>query len=110
MPYVNYDIYGRPTLNLTPEDIEAIARVAYAEASGFARYGQEQLAGGLGGVVDTILNRIAAGQFNDDPEADTAVEVVDSPGEFEPVLDTAGNTWAELPPAPRSGFSRSNSR
>lgn len=69
---------------LTPDDREAIARVAFAEAG---NQGEE----GLAGVMFTILNRIRAGTWGA-----TAQDVVDAQGQFEPITDVGGQ-WQSLP-------------
>jgi len=63
---------------------DGIARVAYAEAA-------NQGDSGLAGVVYTILNRLADGQWGDDVDA-----VLNAPHQFEPVM-RAGGDWRNLP-------------
>lgn len=73
------------TLELTPEDRDAIARVTLAEAA-------NQGDSGLAGVVYTILNRVISTDFGDSVEA-----VVNAPNQFEPVARVG--TWRRLPRA-----------
>jgi spore germination cell wall hydrolase CwlJ-like protein len=65
------------------ESRDAIARVAYAEAS-------NQGDSGLAGVVYTVINRVIDGGFGLDVGT-----VLDAPGQFEPVLRVG--TWRHLP-------------
>ena len=67
---------------------DAIARVAYAEAG-------NQGDTGLAAVVYTILNRLVDGGFGN-----SLVNVLDAPGQFEPVSKAGG--WQRL--APRSAI------
>jgi len=71
------------SVELAPEERDAISRVAYAEAA-------NQSDSGLAGVIYTILNRLISGQWGT-----SATAVVDAPGQFEPV-GKAG-TWKNLP-------------
>jgi spore germination cell wall hydrolase CwlJ-like protein len=68
---------------LTAQDREAIARAAFAEAG-------NQAEDGLTGVIYTIFNRLHAGTWGA-----TAQEVVNAPGQFEPVTN-AGGQWQNL--------------
>jgi len=83
------------TLELTPEDRDAIARVALAEAA-------NQGDSGLAGVVYTILNRVICTDFGDSVES-----VVNAPNQFEPVA-RAGGTWRRLPPAGKAEQAKVN--
>lgn len=74
------------SLAKVPAARDAIARVTYAEAAGQGDVG-------LAGVVFTILNRLASGRWGDSIEA-----VINSPGQFEPVL-RAGGDWRALAPS-----------
>ncbi|MGH7086959.1 MAG: cell wall hydrolase [Acetobacteraceae bacterium] len=76
--------HPRIEVSLTPEDQEAMGRVAFAEAG-------NQGAEGLAGVIFTILNRLHGGRWGASVAA-----VVDAPGQFEPVM-RAGGTWTKLP-------------
>jgi N-acetylmuramoyl-L-alanine amidase len=71
-------------LTLSAEDREAITRVAEAEAG-------NQGDSGVAAVVQTILNRLAAGTWGSRVE-----QVVDAPHQFEPVA-RAGGDWRRLP-------------
>lgn len=72
-------------LVLSAADREAITRVALAEAG-------NQGDSGIAAVVQTILNRTAAGGWGSGVEA-----VVDAPHQFEPV-SRAGGDWRRLAP------------
>jgi spore germination cell wall hydrolase CwlJ-like protein len=66
-----------------PDDRDAIARVAYAEAG-------NQGDSGLAGVIYTIVNRMIDGGFGGGVGA-----VLNAPGQFEPVTRAGG--WQKLP-------------
>lgn len=72
------------SVELSSDDRDAIARVAYAEAS-------NQGDSGLAGVVYTIINRLISGQWGGSVSA-----VVNAPHQFEPVHSAGG--WRNLPP------------
>lgn len=69
---------------LSLDDRDALTRVAVAEAA-------NQGDSGVAAVVQTILNRLAAGGWGATVEA-----VVNAPHQFEPVA-RAGGTWRRLP-------------
>jgi hypothetical protein len=71
-------------LVLSPDDREALGRVAYAEAG-------NQQEEGLAAVTHAVLNRVASGRFGASVQA-----VLDAPGQFEPVT-RAGGSWRDLP-------------
>lgn len=71
-------------LEISAEDRDAIARVAFAEA---ANQGDD----GLAGVVYTIINRTINGNFGQDINA-----VLNARNQFEPVT-RAGGDWKNLP-------------
>jgi hypothetical protein len=66
-----------------PDDRDALARVAYAEAG-------NQGTKGLVAVVFTVLNRVRSGKFQDSVQA-----VIGAPNQFEPVARAGG--WRNLP-------------
>ena len=66
--------------SISPDDREALGRLAYAEAG---NQGEE----GLAAVLYAVLNRLASGRFGSDVTA-----VIEAPGQFEPV-DSAGGHW-----------------
>lgn len=68
---------------LSSQDRDAIARVAFAEAS-------NQGDSGLAGVVYTIINRLISGQWGG-----SVTQVVNAPRQFEPVHSAGG--WRNLP-------------
>jgi hypothetical protein len=70
-------------LTLSETDIEAIGRVVFAEA------GNQPVAGKVA-VLDTILNRVAAGRFGADVQS-----VIEQRNAFEPVTRAGG--WRRLP-------------
>ena len=80
---------------VSTRDLDALMRVANSEVGHFAKYGGEQLRGGLAAVVDTIFNRVAHHNFPDSIE-----KVVNQPKQFSAV--NATGDWSGLPPAPRS--------
>lgn len=71
------------SVELSQDDREAIARVAFAEAA-------NQGDSGLAGVVYTIINRLISGQWGE-----TVTAVVNAPNQFEPVQKAGG--WKNLP-------------
>lgn len=71
-------------LTLSAEDVDAIGRVVFAEA------GNQPIAGKVA-VIDTILNRLAAGGFGRDVQS-----VIAQRHAFEPVTRAGG--WRRLPP------------
>jgi spore germination cell wall hydrolase CwlJ-like protein len=80
---------GTPLLQALPvalsaQDRDALGRLAYAEAG-------NQGASGLAGVVFAVFNRLASGRFGDSIQ-----QVIDAPGQFEPVQQTGGS-WRDLP-------------
>jgi hypothetical protein len=76
---------GRGATTLSPDDRDALGRLAYAEAGD---QGEE----GLAAVIFAVLNRLASGRFGADVTA-----VIETAGQFEPV-DRAGGHWRRLPP------------
>lgn len=71
-------------LVLSPDDREALGRIAYAEAG-------NQQEEGLAAVTHAVLNRVSSGRFGASVQA-----VLDAPGQFEPVT-RAGGSWRDLP-------------
>ena len=71
------------SVELSSDDRDAIARVAFAEAA-------NQGDSGLAGVVYTIINRLISGQWGN-----TVTAVVNAPHQFEPVHSAGG--WRKLP-------------
>lgn len=80
-------------LEISAEDRDAIARVAYAEAS-------NQGDDGLAGVVYTIINRTINGNFGQDISS-----VLNARNQFEPVT-RAGGDWKNLPAIPKEKQAR----
>lgn len=78
-------------------ELDALARVAHSEVGHFGKYGDDQLKGGLGAVVDTIINRVAQPHY-----PMTIGEVVDAPKQFS-AINPIG-TWANLPKATPKNF------
>jgi hypothetical protein len=88
-----HDVAGMIRIDVTPTDLDALQRVANSEVGHFGKYGEDQLRGGLGAVVDTIFNRVAHPKF---PK--TIVGVVNQRAQFS-AINPLG-TWARLPQAP----------
>lgn len=61
-----------------------------SEVGHFGKYGQKQLEGGLAGVVDTIINRVAHPKFPNSLEG-----VVNAPKQFSAINNIG--TWEKLP-------------
>ena len=76
-------------IDLSASDMDALARVAQSEVGHFGKYGQNELVGGIGGVIDTIINRIAHKDFQD-----TVTDVVNKPYQFS-AINKVG-TWQGL--------------
>lgn len=74
------------SVELSDDDRDAIARVAFAEAA-------NQGDSGLAGVVYTIINRLISGEWGSSVTA-----VVNAPRQFEPVHRAGG--WQQLPALP----------
>lgn len=74
---------------VTPQDFDALARVAQSEVGHFGKYGVNQLKGGLEAVVETILNRVAHASFPSSIQA-----VVDQPFQFSAINSTG--SWSGL--------------
>lgn len=74
----------KAAFTLSPDDREALGRVAYAEAG-------SQREEGLAAVAHAVLNRLASGRFGANVQG-----VLDAPGQFEPVA-RAGGSWRHLP-------------
>lgn len=83
---------GGPTIRITETEMQALAKVAAGEVGHFGKYGKDVLKGGVGAVVDTILNRVAHPGFPSSVGA-----VVDQTNQFSPV--NAVGTWEALPDA-----------
>lgn len=79
---------------VTEKDLDALARVSQSEVQIFNKFGKKQLAGGIGAVIDTILNRVAH------PKAEfpnSIIKVIDKPKQFS-AINPIG-TWENLPQA-----------
>ena len=77
---------------VTDVDLEALQRVAESEVGHFAKYGMDELRGGLAAVVDTVFNRVAHIRF-----PDTIEEVIDQPFQFSAINNVG--SWEGLKPA-----------
>lgn len=87
------------TLNLSRRDIDALARLAYAEAASIAtKTGDERLA--YGTVVDAVLNRAAAKQ--DYLGGGSISGVINRRTQFSPVNELG--TWEKLPKPPQQVY------
>ena len=76
-------------IEITPQDLDALTRVAQSEVAHFGQYGTAQLTGGLQAVVETILNRVAHIRFPGSIQA-----VVDQPFQFSAI--NATGSWTGL--------------
>ncbi|WP_300060492.1 DUF2272 domain-containing protein [uncultured Roseobacter sp.] len=76
-------------VEITPQDFDALARVAQSEVGHFGKYGADQLIGGLEAVVETILNRVVHPSFPSSIQA-----VVDQPFQFS-AINSVGS-WSGL--------------
>jgi spore germination cell wall hydrolase CwlJ-like protein len=85
--------FDGPTISITATDLDALARVAHSEVAVFAKFGKEELEGGIAAVVDTIINRVAHKGFQKSIQ-----EVIDKPKQFSAINKTG--TWRLLPAAP----------
>ena len=81
-------------ITVTEKDLDALARVSQSEVQIFNKFGKKQLAGGVGAVIDTILNRVAHPK-NEFP--DTIIKVIDKPKQFSAINNIG--TWENLPQA-----------
>lgn len=79
-------------IEVSPQDFDALARVAQSEVGHFGKYGTDQLTGGLQAVVETILNRVAHVSFPGSVQA-----VVDQRFQFSAI--NATGSWSGLKPA-----------
>ncbi|CDX15176.1 conserved hypothetical protein [Mesorhizobium sp. ORS 3324] len=79
-------------IDISDTDLDALARVAQSEVAIFARFGDDQLRGGLAGVVDTIFNRVAHVAF-----PGSIQQVIDQKSQFS-AINKLG-TWTKLPAA-----------
>lgn len=82
---------GESVIEIAADDIDALARLAEAEAGVLAPLATPAVA--YGSIVDTVLNRVAARAFY----GPTIQAVIDRPHQFEPV-PAAG--WRGMHPAP----------
>lgn len=69
-------------LDLSPDDIDALGRIAFAEAAG-------EPDAGKAAVIAVVLNRAAV--------SGSVQDTIDAPGQFEPVSRAPGRTWRGLP-------------
>ena len=84
-------------IEVSATDLDALARVAKSEVGHFAKYGEDQLRGGLSAVVDTIFNRVAHASYPNNIQ-----KVIDQKRQFS-AINPLG-TWAKLPVAPQKIF------
>lgn len=84
---------------VSEQDLDALARVTNSEVAVFARYGEDQLRGGIAAVIDTIFNRVAhpSSEF-----PDSIQEVVDRPAQFSAI--NGPGSWTGLPVAEQTLF------
>ncbi|MEM8575698.1 MAG: DUF2272 domain-containing protein [Pseudomonadota bacterium] len=87
---------GGPKVMIDDTSLDALSRIAAAEAGVFKQFGEPHFRGGLTAVVDTVINRVA----HPDPKFGEGITgVIDKKSQFQPVSETDGKTWAELPEA-----------
>jgi hypothetical protein len=80
------------TIEISDDDMDALARVSMSEVSIFEQFGADQLKGGVEAVVDTVLNRVANEHFRSSIQA-----VIDQPLQFSAINDL--KSWKKLPKA-----------
>jgi hypothetical protein len=80
------------TIDISDDDMDALARVSMSEVSIFAQFGADQLKGGVEAVVDTVLNRVANAHFPNSIQA-----VIDQPLQFSAINNI--KSWKKLPKA-----------
>ena len=84
------DAFAGPKILIDDRGLDLLSRVAMSEVGHFGRHGKKQLEGGLAGVVDTIINRVAHPKFPNSLEG-----VVNAPKQFSAINDIG--TWEKLP-------------
>lgn len=83
------------TIDISVDDIDALARTCMSEVGHFGRYGDDTLKGGVEAVVDTILNRAAHPGF-----PDSISDVVNARYQFSAIGGPGGvGNWRKLPRA-----------
>ena len=82
-------------INVTDEDVEALARVAHSEVGGFGVFGDDVLTEALAAVVDTILVRVV---YPTKEFPKTIQGVINQKQQFS-AINPLG-TWKKLPEAP----------
>lgn len=87
------------SISISNSDIDALTRIAYAEAHSindyYIRNGLSAAEAGklaYGSIVDSILNRVAAGLFNET----TIQGTINHSSQYEPITKAGGN-WQNLP-------------
>ena len=90
-------------LNVSEEDIDALARIVYAEARSIARETGD-LKAAYGSALDVVLNRVAANQRHYGGQS--IQDVIDHTNggvyyQFEPIQRVRGNTWRNLDKPPQ---------
>jgi hypothetical protein len=80
------------TVDISDEDMDALARVAMSEVSIFEKFGDDELKGGAEAVIDTVFNRVAHVAFPNSIQG-----VIDQPLQFS-AINTI-KTWKKLPKA-----------
>jgi hypothetical protein len=79
-------------IDISDEDMDALARVAMSEVSVFEKFGDDQLKGGAEAVADTVLNRVAHIAYPDSIQG-----VIDQPLQFSAINKI--KSWTRLPKA-----------
>jgi hypothetical protein len=93
-------------LNISEEDIDALARIVYAEAQSIAQETGD-LKAAYGSALDVVLNRVAANQRH--YGGASIQDVIDHTNggvyyQFEPIQRVRGNTWRNLEKPPQSVY------
>lgn len=82
--------FNGPTILIDDRGLDLLSRVAMSEVGHFGKYGPAQLEGGLAGVVDTIISRVAHPKFPNSLEG-----VVNASKQFSAINNIG--TWERLP-------------
>jgi spore germination cell wall hydrolase CwlJ-like protein len=86
-------------IQVTDQDVDALARVSESEVGNFGMFGEDVLARALGAVVDTIFNRVV---YPTKEFPKTIQDVIDQKKQFSAINDVG--TWQNLPKAPVKHF------
>lgn len=84
--------FDGPVIDVTEEDVEALAAVSQSEVAIFKTFGEEQFKGGIHAVIDTIFNRVV---YPSTEFANSIQEEIVRPFQFS-ALNNLGD-WRKLP-------------